>query len=142
MCEALLAERGGFSQLEHTDPEAQEVSNYYGEDSRGGKAVVIKGVQAGEARLKHFGRAPRVLHLATDGFFLSRQADAEDVPTDTRVDRALSLSGLALAGANLGLQGKTGPDYPFSHDPEPHLVRHRRALVRIQESEGTGLVQR
>jgi CHAT domain-containing protein/tetratricopeptide (TPR) repeat protein len=104
----LRAERGGFSQLKHTGLEAQEVSNYYGEDGQGGKAVVVEGVQATEARLKQLGQAPRVLHLATHGFFLPNPQSAQG--PERGIDRALSLSGLAFAGANLGLQGQIGPD--------------------------------
>jgi hypothetical protein len=52
--------------------------------------------------LKTLTAAPQVLHLATHGFYL---ADTQGV-----IDRPLVLSGLALAGANRGLQGQRGPD--------------------------------
>nr|VFJ61783.1 MAG: CHAT domain-containing protein [Candidatus Kentron sp. FM] len=45
---------------------------------------------------------PRVLHLATHGFFLEERSE--------RTDRPMTLGGLALAGANRGIMGETGPD--------------------------------
>jgi CHAT domain-containing protein len=105
----LRAARGGFTSLPHTDPEATEVGNYFW-DYYSRKAEVLKARAAAEARLKTLTRPPRLLHLATHGFFLPRQAAAEGGATDLGVDRALTLAGLALAGANQGLAGKTGPD--------------------------------
>jgi CHAT domain-containing protein len=109
MNERLRAERDGFQSLEETEAEAQEVSNYYW-DEQGGQSVILNGTEASEARLKALERPPRLLHLATHGFFLSQEQDANAAGPATGFDRALTLSGLALAGANLGLQGKTGPN--------------------------------
>ncbi|MBV5273075.1 MAG: CHAT domain-containing protein [Lamprocystis purpurea] len=44
---------------------------------------------------------PLILHLATHGFFLDARAEG--------AARSLTLAGLALAGANLGLKGDLGP---------------------------------
>ena len=105
----LRAARGGFGPLAHTDPEATEVGNYFW-DYYNRKAEVLKATAAAEARLKALAHPPRLLHLATHGFFLPRQDGAEGAEADLGLDRALTLAGLALAGANLGLAGKTGPD--------------------------------
>jgi CHAT domain-containing protein len=51
--------------------------------------------QAGEARLKALARPPRVLHLATHGFYRA---------PSTPQDRPLLLAGVALAGANRALE--------------------------------------
>src|SRR3712207_3253219 len=55
---------------------------------------VWEGAQASEARLKALSQPPRVLHLATHGFYR---------PAATPQDRPLLLSGVALAGANHAL---------------------------------------
>jgi tetratricopeptide (TPR) repeat protein len=75
---------------------------------------VLMGSKASEARLKQL-RAPRILHIATHGFFLSdQQVEAELNARGERVDAAtapirenpLLRSGLALAGANQRRSGK------------------------------------
>ena len=59
------------------------------------------GQEARERRLKSLSEPPRVLHLATHGFYLSSGA---------AVERPMLLSGLPLAGANPGLRGDLDPD--------------------------------
>jgi len=56
---------------------------------------VWTGAEAREERLRGLARPPRVLHLATHGFY--------HAPT-TPQDRPLLLAGMALAGANLALR--------------------------------------
>ncbi len=91
------AEYGNFAKLKHTASEARTVARYY-RDYYSRKAQVHIGVAASEARLKNLTPPPRVLHLATHGFFLEgRRAHTE---------RPLTLAGLAFAGANRGLERK------------------------------------
>lgn len=80
------------------------------------QATVLTGEQATESTLKQT-HGPRLLHIATHGFFLSEEASASagtrgaDIPRMgkwiARVPDPLLRSGLALAGAN---QGKSGPN--------------------------------
>ncbi|MCM3870957.1 MAG: CHAT domain-containing protein [Pyrinomonadaceae bacterium] len=89
-----------FAPLSATAQEARTIQTLFPE------ANLLAGEQATEARLKQ-AAAPRILHIATHGFFLSDEL----APTDTRGTRAISAntrienpllrSGLALAGANL-----------------------------------------
>lgn len=65
-------------------------------------ARVFLGENATEAQVKSI-KHPRILHLATHGFFLPDKpspANAEDDPVAERIDNPLVRSGLALAGAN------------------------------------------
>lgn len=55
------------------------------------------------------GRAPRVLHLATHGFYYSAD-DAQDVNYLQGYQDAMMLSGLVLSGGNAAWQGKELPD--------------------------------
>ena len=88
-----------FEQLSGTKLEAEAIKSLFPE------ATLLTGAQATEARLKS-SVAPRLLHIATHGFFLtSRSASMnEATPRDIRaeeVENPLLRSGLALAGANL-----------------------------------------
>jgi CHAT domain-containing protein len=98
--ERLRSTRGTFGPLEFTGPEANAVSQFYW-DYYGRKPTVLKARQASEDRLKALPAPPRVLHLATHGFFLAQKAE--------RIERPLTLSGLALAGANVGMKGERSP---------------------------------
>src|SRR6266498_69503 len=64
------------------------------------QATVLTGERATEARLKQLS-SPKILHLATHGFFL------RDQDPNSPVEISLLRSGLALAGANLR---RGGPD--------------------------------
>jgi CHAT domain-containing protein len=69
------------------------------------EAHVFTGAKASEANLKRL-HGPRILHLATHGFFLSDQelrkatSPLSPYPGDVIVENPLLRSGLALAGAN------------------------------------------
>nr|VFJ49527.1 MAG: Tetratricopeptide repeat-containing protein [Candidatus Kentron sp. FM]VFJ57864.1 MAG: Tetratricopeptide repeat-containing protein [Candidatus Kentron sp. FM]VFK06084.1 MAG: Tetratricopeptide repeat-containing protein [Candidatus Kentron sp. FM] len=102
----LREEHGTFGTLPATGPEAMTVVQDYRELSNH-SARAWYGNEASEGRLKGLlslsARPPRVLHLATHGFFLEERAG--------RTERPMTLGGLALAGANRGLEeGKLGPD--------------------------------
>lgn len=68
---------------------------------------VVTGAEASERLLKDLDFAPRVLHLATHGFFCDKGADTETAPVNP-----LLRSGLALAGANRRVShaDRRGPD--------------------------------
>ena len=98
---AVSNEIGHFKKLDETGNEAQEVANAYWSYWNIPPQVWL-GADASEHRLKTLATPPRVLHLATHGFYLSENSGI--------VDRPMVLSGLALAGANQGLKGKAGPN--------------------------------
>ncbi len=98
---ALKDEIDRFGVLKETGKEATEVANSYW-SYWNIKPQVWLGPEAAEARLKTLAAPPKVLHLATHGFYLSDNIGV--------FDRPMVLSGLALAGANLGLKGQRGPD--------------------------------
>jgi CHAT domain-containing protein len=70
-------------------------------DPDGGEVLVLQGRDASKSRLKSHSPPPRVLHLATHGCFIPRADPAE---------RPMTLSLLALAGANRVPTAKAGAD--------------------------------
>jgi CHAT domain-containing protein len=68
--------------------------------------TILVGTKATEGAVKSV-RSPRILHLATHGFFLPDQAFGMD---EARYENALVRSGLALAGANGAAQAAEGED--------------------------------
>ncbi|WP_089936149.1 CHAT domain-containing tetratricopeptide repeat protein [Candidatus Entotheonella palauensis] len=90
-----------FKPLPASGEEADEIALMY-RLNRKAQAEVWPGLEASEARLKALESAPKILHLATHGFYL------RDRPLGA--ERPLVLSGLSLAGANQGLRGQIGPD--------------------------------
>ena len=74
--------------------EVMGIAKRYSEARRGETVDLWHGPDASEARLKALARPPRVLHLATHGFY--REARKPQ-------DRPMLLSGVALAGANTAL---------------------------------------
>ncbi len=101
----LCAEHRSFGPLAATGPEARQIGRFYW-DKDGREAVVLMGLDANERRLKSLAEPPRALHLATSGFFPTEQSDAPGGGWG----RPMVLSGIALAGANRGLEGQLGPD--------------------------------
>ena len=94
-----------FAPLAGTADEARSIKSLFPE------AEVLTGRQATKAALKRV-EAPRVLHIATHGFFLDDAGDSTNAVTGTRaisakveIKNPLLRSGLALAGANLNRNG-------------------------------------
>jgi CHAT domain-containing protein len=86
---------GGFVPLPGTAEEVWAIAAQY-RRARGEEAVEVwEGAEASEARLRALAQPPRVLHLATHGFYRS---------AGTLQDRPLLLAGVALAGANPALR--------------------------------------
>ena len=93
----LVEEIGSMKPLTHSGPEVDEIATYYWDTQRG-STEVWRGTQASEVRLKALTTPPRVLHLATHGFYLSQK--------ERQIERPMVLSGVALAGANQGMAGQ------------------------------------
>jgi CHAT domain-containing protein/tetratricopeptide (TPR) repeat protein len=91
--------RNGFPQLTASGEEATEVKQWYQRLRKDEAAEVWSGTDASKARLMAMRSPPRVLHLATHGFYFAGEAR----------DPMLQ-SGVALAGANraLATQGADG----------------------------------
>jgi CHAT domain-containing protein/tetratricopeptide (TPR) repeat protein len=90
--------RAGFKPLPATAEEVNDVMVSYVTHYPGEPAEIWSGAEASKARLMDLKSPPRVLHLATHGFYRS---NASREP--------MLLSGIALAGANRELAG-TGKD--------------------------------
>jgi CHAT domain-containing protein len=94
-----------FPPLRATSIEARAIKTQFPE------ASLMTGAQATESFLKQTA-APRILHIATHGFFLAETADASQTEPDRRsinvaakIENPLLRSGLAFAGANLEKSG-------------------------------------
>jgi CHAT domain-containing protein len=87
--------RNGFAQLAASSEEATEVKEWYQRLRKDEPAEVWSGKDASKGRLMGMKSSPRVLHLATHGFYLA---------SETR--EPMMQSGVALAGANQELAGK------------------------------------
>lgn len=89
-----------FAPLSGTEQEAQAIKSLFPE------VTLLTGTEATEARLKQ-ASAPRLLHIATHGFFLTDELNATDtrgtraISASAKIENPLLRSGLALAGANL-----------------------------------------
>jgi len=95
-----------FAPLPGTAEEARSIQSLWHD------AKVLTGREASKASLKSL-EAPRILHIATHGFFLSEGAPAEgggtrSIQANVKLDNPLLRSGLALAGANLNSGGDGG----------------------------------
>ncbi|MCI5134586.1 MAG: CHAT domain-containing protein, partial [Candidatus Electrothrix sp. AW2] len=87
----------GFIKLPASRREVKNIFAKYKNNTQGKRFI---GDDASEYNLKHLKQPPRILHLSTHGFYLS------DDKNELADEAPLLLSGLALAGANNGLQGK------------------------------------
>ena len=87
--------------LKHSRDEARELVEIYKRSRIEDEAVLLEGQQATEHYLKNMKTAPRVLHLSTHGFYLD-----ENKSKKIAQSWPMLLSGLTLAGANHGLNGK------------------------------------
>jgi CHAT domain-containing protein/tetratricopeptide (TPR) repeat protein len=92
-----------FMPLASTAQEARAIKSLFV------KADVLTGTRASESSLKKV-VAPRILHIATHGFFLTDQSESSSkvngkstrsIRANVKVENPLLRSGLALAGANL-----------------------------------------
>jgi len=92
-----------FAPLSGTEQEARSIQTLFPE------ASVLTGAQAMESAVKQV-NAPRILHLATHGFFLSQpgratartdQATTRGISATAKIENPLLRSGLAFACANL-----------------------------------------
>jgi CHAT domain-containing protein/Tfp pilus assembly protein PilF len=88
----------GFGPLPATADEVKQVAKWFRTQHTGEPAEIWSGAEASKARLMALKTPPRVLHLATHGFYL---------PSQSR--EPMLLSGIALAGANREVGG-TGRD--------------------------------
>jgi CHAT domain-containing protein len=86
--------RDGFAQLAASGEEADQVTQWYRRLRKDEPAEVWSGATASKARLLALRSPPRVLHLATHGFYLAGESQ-----------EPMLLSGIALAGANRELAG-------------------------------------
>jgi CHAT domain-containing protein/tetratricopeptide (TPR) repeat protein len=97
----------GFAPLPASVDEIKDVSEWY-ELLRADEPVEVwSGADASKYRLMNLKAPPRVLHLATHGFYRPNQSR----------DPMLS-SGIALAGANRGLSGRGGDGIMFALEVE------------------------
>jgi CHAT domain-containing protein len=95
--------RNGFAQLAASSEEAMGVKEWYQRLRKDEPAELWSGMEASKLRLMAMTSPPRVLHLATHGFYLANE---------TR-DPMLQ-SGIALAGANRGLAAKSADGILFA----------------------------
>ncbi len=137
---------GKFEPLDGTASEAQQLSSVLI------RPKVFTGADATETALKDL-KGPIILHIATHGFFLNRQASQNSsAPTQTTAGSAyeagsvlkenpLLLSGLALAGANQLSDGH-GDDGILTALEASSLDLHGTKLVVLSACEtGIGEVQ-
>jgi CHAT domain-containing protein/Tfp pilus assembly protein PilF len=87
-------ELDGFPALAHSKEEVERVAARYRRMRRNEPVEVWEGTEASKARLRALSQPPRVLHLATHGFYRAQTL---------LQSRPLLLAGVALAGANRAL---------------------------------------
>jgi len=89
-----------FKSLRYSKIEVENIKMFY-QLSQKKIPLIFSGNSASEYQLKHLKSSPHVLHLSTHGFYLEY--------SEYVTERPMLLSGLAMAGCNLGLKGKKGP---------------------------------
>jgi tetratricopeptide (TPR) repeat protein len=140
-----------FSPLPGTGEEVEAIRDILGSDSK-----LFTGKKALEDVLMSQNEPPRILHLATHGFFLTDQQinaatdhralqiDAAPVPAEMRIENPLLRSGLALAGANEALESDNpeGRDGLFTAEEVLGLRLHGTDLVVLSAcNTGVGKVK-
>lgn len=131
---------GGLGPLPGTEGELKTVGDLMRQ--HGWKVRTYTGAQAQEGTVKAVQR-PRVLHLATHGFFLSEQPSFPGSANNFWEDPMLR-SGLFLAGANRTLEGKppSGEDGILTSSEAADLDLSGTELVVLSACEtGLGTVQ-
>jgi CHAT domain-containing protein len=126
--------RDGIDYLPESRREAQTIGEIFASNT-GEQPAVLIGDDASEYNLKHLKQPPRILHLSTHGFYLAQ---------DEKSRLAEEAPGLALAGANNGLQGrvdKHGDDGLLYSLEVLGLNLHGTELVSLSACEtGKGVV--
>jgi len=89
-----------FNSLPFSTIEVESIKVIY-QLTQNKKPLIFRGSNANEFQLKHLSSPPHVLHLATHAFYLNKRENS--------TERPMLLSGLALAGSNLGLKGRKCP---------------------------------
>jgi CHAT domain-containing protein/Tfp pilus assembly protein PilF len=87
--------RQGFTRLKASGEEAEQIAALYRLGRPDEPVTVLTEMEAAEDRLKALEGPPRVLHLATHGFYRAPKEPA---------DQPMVLAGVALAGANQALR--------------------------------------
>jgi tetratricopeptide (TPR) repeat protein/CHAT domain-containing protein len=86
-----------FKQLPRSGEEVEQVAALYRLGRPDEPVTLLTGMEAAESRLKAVDQPPRVLHLATHGFYRAPLEPA---------DQPMVLAGVTLAGANRALRGE------------------------------------
>jgi CHAT domain-containing protein len=99
--------RSGFAALPATASEVKEVQEWYQQIRKDEPAEIWSGADASKSRLMALKTPPRVLHLATHGFYLPNQSR-----------EPMLLSGIVLAGANREVAGAGNEGLLFALEAE------------------------
>ncbi|MCP4693834.1 MAG: CHAT domain-containing protein, partial [Desulfobacterales bacterium] len=92
----------GFIHMEQSLFEVEGVTGVFKTARDDGEVFVFKGREAVEAQFRNASRPPGLLHLSTSAFYLENMGPGRLAPPGT----PFLLSGVALAGANPGLEGR------------------------------------
>ncbi len=95
----------GLAYLPESRREAQTIGEIFAMNT-GEQAAVLIGDDASEYNLKHLKPPPRILHVSTYSFYFAQEEQIRLAMPRLAEEAPLLLSGLALAGANNGLQGR------------------------------------